>query len=536
MEVREVKLLLVDDEQIVLDSLSSRIDWSSAGIDAVFCCRNITEAKERLAHTPIDVLLCDIEMPGGSGLELLLWIQEQKLDVVCIMLTCHADFEYSVQALRLQGFDYILKPAENRVLLDAVTRAVERRRSQRPQHPDGTDMERISRHMSTVVRHLWADYLQQRSSEVPEGLLAETGLQREDSLSMILLQFLSAVPQESVQPIRQLAAPLCRWQLELSELQLLCIGPAVSAGETPEYQRRCRELLRSCQTLLDCPCNCILAASVPLAELPAAVARMRSLAVRNISLGNTVLLLDSAPLEAERFLKPNPEVWRVLLLDGRQNEFLADVRGTLDRHADTGVISRNELLAYATSVMNVLYEFSQQHCVDDPERLSALMAQIGRGASVRNLADFNVWLTEAAASVLPEAIMNDRERIVVRVKNYIHAHLGDRLLCEQIAGVVYLNVDYLERLFKRETGVTITDYIAGCRIEMAKKLISGTSMPISSIAQEIGYTSFSYFSKLFKRSTGMNPRDYRRKVLQERGGDPVSAPDSAEAGGNHEQR
>lgn len=517
MEVREIKLLLVDDEQVVLDSLNNEIDWSSVGIDEVFCCRNITEARELLSRTPVDILLCDIEMPGGSGLELLLWIQEQRMDVVCIMLTCHADFEYSVQVLRLQGFDYILKPAENRVILDAVARAVEDRRKKRPQQMAGMNIEHISRHMDAVRRHLWTEYLLQRSGNVPEALLAETGLNESDSLSLILLQFLSAVPQESLSMIRQLSAPLCHWQLELSELQFLCLGPAVSAGEVPAYKHRCRELLKNCQALLDCPCNCVLAAAIPLSELPASISRMRDLAARNVSLGNTILFLDDEPMTAERFLKPNPGIWRVLLLEGRQSEFLAEIQNTLTKHTNTGVVSQNELLAYATSVMNVLYSFSQQHCINDPERLSFLMAQIGRGAAVRNLPDFNAWLKEVMSSILPDAVMNDRERIVARVKDYIRDHLGDRLLCEQIAGMVYLNVDYLERLFKRETGITITDYITGCRIEMAKKLISGTSMPISSIAQEIGYTSFSYFSKLFKRSTGMNPRDYRKKTQQESG-------------------
>ena len=521
-----MNLLLVDDEQIVLDSLSREIDWSSVGIDEVFCCRNISEARELLSKTAIVVLLCDIEMPGGSGLELLLWIQEQKIDVVCIMLTCHADFEYSVQALRLQGFDYILKPAENRVLLDAVSRAVEDRRRKHPQQ----QYERISQHMDAVLRHLWTEYLQQPGGKISEALLSETGLAESDSLSLILLQFLSAVPKESVSPIRQLAEPLCRWELELNQMQILCLGAAVTSDESVAYRNRCQELLKNCQALLDYPCNCILALSVPLAELPAAVSQMRSLAVRNVSLGNTILSLGDAPMTAERFLEPNPEIWRVLLQEGRQSEFVAEVQNTLTRYTSTGIVSQNELMAYTTNVMNVLYAFSRQHCTDDPERLSLLMEQIGRGTTVRNLADFDSWLKEASAFVLRDAVLNDRERTVARVKSYIQEHLGERLVCEQIARMVYLNVDYLERLFKRETGLTITDYIANCRIDMAKKLISDTSMPISSVAQEVGYTSFSYFSKLFRRSTGMSPRDYRRKNRQDNGDESATSPDNKGAG------
>ncbi|WP_130836264.1 response regulator transcription factor [Lachnoclostridium sp. Marseille-P6806] len=81
---------------------------------------------QQFTRDRIDVMLCDIDMPRGSGLDLLTWVRENKYTTECIFLTCHANFDYAASAIRLDSTDYLLKPVSAQQLETAVGRAVQR--------------------------------------------------------------------------------------------------------------------------------------------------------------------------------------------------------------------------------------------------------------------------------------------------------------------------------------------------------------------------------------------------------------------------
>ena len=82
------------------------------------------------------------------------------------------------------------------------------------------------------------------------------------------------------------------------------------------------------------------------------------------------------------------------------------------------------------------------------------------------------------------------------------------------SNLVYLNPDYMARLFKKQTGRSIVNYITEYRIEKAKELLDNPDIPIGIVAAKVGYGNYSYFSKLFKDITGLTPNEYRKKILQ----------------------
>lgn len=70
-------------------------------------------------------------------------------------------------------------------------------------------------------------------------------------------------------------------------------------------------------------------------------------------------------------------------------------------------------------------------------------------------------------------------------------------------------------MFKKEKGVSISNYILQKRVDEAKKLLCGSSLPINTVSLHIGYSNFSYFTKMFKENTGLTPLEYRRKFGEE---------------------
>lgn len=123
-----MKLLIVDDQKTVADSLKCGIDWASIGITQVYTGYSAKEARLILMNFAVDILLTDIEMPDEDGLSLVEWVNEHRKEMVCVFLTSHMEFDYARKAVQLQSFDYILQPAKFDEIKDVVKRAGKKRK------------------------------------------------------------------------------------------------------------------------------------------------------------------------------------------------------------------------------------------------------------------------------------------------------------------------------------------------------------------------------------------------------------------------
>ena len=73
-----MNLLIVNDEQLTAETMKKDMDWASYGISEVYTAYDTEAARACIAEHPVDILLCDIEMPRENGLGLLRWVREQE--------------------------------------------------------------------------------------------------------------------------------------------------------------------------------------------------------------------------------------------------------------------------------------------------------------------------------------------------------------------------------------------------------------------------------------------------------------------------
>ena len=93
----------------------------------------------------------------------------------------------------------------------------------------------------------------------------------------------------------------------------------------------------------------------------------------------------------------------------------------------------------------------------------------------------------------------------------IETNLSSPLSLAQIANTLKITPAYLSRIFRRDTGKTVVEYILQCRIRQAKHLLQTTALQVQTVAQHCGMIDVQYFSKLFKAHSGMTPRQYREQ-------------------------
>lgn len=111
---------------------------------------------------------------------------------------------------------------------------------------------------------------------------------------------------------------------------------------------------------------------------------------------------------------------------------------------------------------------------------------------------------------LMDAMRSQEQSVSSMVCSYIQTHLGEKLTRKTISDSLFFSPDYLAKVFLSETGVTMGAYICATRLEQAKEQLAQTSLPIGTIAAELGYQNFSEFSQWFKKQTGMVPSQYRK--------------------------
>ncbi|NQX69189.1 response regulator [Paenibacillus alba] len=119
------KLLIADDEPRIRNGLRKTLPWSEMGIEVVAEAENGKEALEAAALICPDLMFVDINMPFMNGLELIEKLQAQNPDCLVIVISGHDEFAYAQQAVRLNVFDYLLKPVQKTELNAAVNKALE---------------------------------------------------------------------------------------------------------------------------------------------------------------------------------------------------------------------------------------------------------------------------------------------------------------------------------------------------------------------------------------------------------------------------
>ena len=104
-------------------------------------------------------------------------------------------------------------------------------------------------------------------------------------------------------------------------------------------------------------------------------------------------------------------------------------------------------------------------------------------------------------------------KLLIDIANYVQEHLNEPIDIEALAKAMFISRTHLAVKFKKETGMTLTDFILKEKVEEGKKLLKYTDRSISAIAIFLGFSSQSHFSNVFHKYTNKSPNEYRKFSL-----------------------
>jgi YesN/AraC family two-component response regulator len=148
MEKRRGKILVLDDEQIVLDSVTRVLEEENYEIRT---CRKGEEAVEALKGGGFDILITDLKMPGMDGLQAMEALADVDPDLSMIMLTAYSTVDSAVKAMKLGAVDYIKKPFTPEQLTELVEKVMENRKKRFERRYREDTFEELKTAISTTL-------------------------------------------------------------------------------------------------------------------------------------------------------------------------------------------------------------------------------------------------------------------------------------------------------------------------------------------------------------------------------------------------
>ncbi|SFS54371.1 response regulator [Paenibacillus sp. BC26] len=527
------QLLIVDDEPIAVEGLKSGVDWSTIGISRVLVAYSVDQAIEVFGQETIDILLCDIEMPKSTGIQLLEWVRKHHPATETIFLTCHADFQYARQAIHLGSLDYLLKPIPYKDLEAVIVKAIRKLDEKRRQSEFSQFGKFWLQHQPMMIERFWLDILNQTIPSQEQAILKaaeERNIPYSGNLIFfpILLRMRRWDQEYTLRDKKTMEYALRKAAEEIliarpergflltpgEDLLLVVLNgeEESSAGEAPSPMNKlCDTYIEACKTYFQCDVSCYIGDKAAGHEMAAQYQRLLRLDSDNVAYDNHVFFLAEQPAKPDPHDLPDMSLWGMMLKEGARSKVIEEAQLYIEKKVQAGRLTTklltpfiqnfNQMVLYVLQVKGIL----AHQLLSDPVSVD-LSSRASRSAK-----DARIWIRYIVEKSLDFAeSLEHSPSVVEQVKAYIQQNLAEVISREDIASHVYLNPDYLTRIFKRETGMSISDYLLKQRLGIAAELLANTDLSVSAIAQRIGYANFSHFSRMFKKYMQVNPLEYRQ--------------------------
>lgn len=139
------------------------------------------------------------------------------------------------------------------------------------------------------------------------------------------------------------------------------------------------------------------------------------------------------------------------------------------------------------------------------------ISSIETSVSLAEIAEVNAAMQDDFVQRVHQARMANANPQIENCCHYLQLHCAEPIRIPALAQKMGYSPSHLTRLFKRETGMTILDYVRCARMEQAKDALRLSGESVQSICHRLGFGSQSYFGKQFREATGMSPTEYREK-------------------------
>ena len=541
-----IKMMVVDDNRRHLNQICEILDWGDFGIEIVGSYVNAEELLSNFDALNPKIIISDIMMPSMNGIELAKRIREKNADTNILFLSSSSEFDYAKKAIDLNIFGYILKPIvgeEVETVIKGLIKKIEKEEKEKDEILTLLKKEKeykllykeqlfremlyndcdFENNLRENIQYLGLENILNKSIKV--FILRITDRDSFENTQINKSYLFSYFVKDIIEKEFNSGLETFSLQLKENEFVILAFADVHNPSEDKkvfiDYAVNLYTLLNEVNKL-----NLIMGVSLMgtnLGEIPTLLKQA------NEMLENTFNITSTPILEYDLFANANQENFdnkidlSSLYVELKQlvmtdNDYL--IKAFISNHLDQEIVNPTDSEAFTKSFVICVINVFQILYIEEKKRFNEIFEdgiyiwkKISHFESIKDVSQWLYNIMIALKNDLYPKNGSSNATLVNKIKAIIHEKYAEEISVEKISKMVYFSSRQASYVFKKETGISIFDYIINYRIEVAKKLLLTSKLRIYEIAQSVGYQNLSHFRLLFQKYTGQLPVDYKKNKI-----------------------
>ncbi|WP_158638600.1 response regulator transcription factor [Metabacillus litoralis] len=508
------KVLLVDDERIILEGISRIINWEDLGTTLIGTARNGLEAYDFIQKQQPDIVICDIKMPGMNGLQLVELISSELPAIKFIILSGFNDFNYAKQAMEFGVKQYLLKPCNESSIADALNKVIGEldREAKKSQFLIETK-SRLDQVQPYVKKQLLKEFISSkpdsnRGIQFYEGLLKVNF--QDEYIRLLIFRIEGDYHYEHMFVIENLGEDLFSQSVlstSIGEYVLFL----VSDHEFANLQSKIEQLRDHFYDIYE------MDMTVAISDVDC-ITQVRRLYLEALECLNHRFYLGEGSIITKSDIHQENKI-AGYEYDGQslclfiKSGNLEKVESEITRFFNDLTQSRLSISLVRSYVMQIFLMMIQNADTSNLQEYMGKMSSLVEMDTIQQMKEFFVTTATEITQIHYDRHKSNHSAIIQKMIDLVKDNLGNAdLSLKWVANKVFMNADYLGKLFKQETGKKFSNYVTEVRINKAiEQIQSMDDVKVFTIAETIGFgDNPQYFSQVFKKITGYSPSEYKK--------------------------
>jgi len=531
-----VKLLVVDDEINIRTGIQEGIDWDCIGISKVCIAADAYEALDIFKAEFPEIVITDIRMPGMDGLELIEKIMKISPYTKFVILSGYSEFEYAKKGMQLGVVDYELKPVKVKKLIDIVSKIKDEI------NKNEENEKEIGKYIESYKKKFLTDVFNGAISEqkdILEGFNKLYGFDISGTLVCLALEIdnyyirvSSMSEQEKLNLSTHIADmvtnclnPVKSVLLEKAPNQYLIICKTGRTGSDQSnfkanLHKMFNYLSRSLTEKYGLTVSMGISGYGGVGNMPEICRNsLRAIQYKLYKGKNSIIYFDeiNSSSSGSDYYLINDETEKEIKYK-ISNFDLKGIHEILKREFDNIKArqghTENGIRNFCLDLINVLIRTTKENGVDFDELFKDNIKIYYGDKKYDTLEDYKEWVLDVYREVIggfSDLKGVKRRVLMLKAVEYIKKYYDRDITIENLSEYVGKTPNYFSHLFKKEFGVSFSEYLNKVRIEKAKSLLRNTNLLSYEIAEKVGFSDNKYFTQVFKKFAGCSPFKYRNQ-------------------------
>lgn len=525
------KLVLVDDEELVINGFKRKIDWESLKIDIVGVAYDGLEALQVIKKTSPDIIITDIKMPVMDGLKLVENIRKNGEQIEVIILSGHEEFSYAKKAIKMGVDEYLLKPTSKQDIINAIQNVISKINNKKQnEHTLQQMINKNKKQDKELIKQEILNIMMNQAENEPASFYKiknKLGLYVKKKSVVILIEIdgIKEIEDQEKKLLIFGAVNIANeiinnkdnigWSSRIERNQIVAIMFYEQNLEDKEIQNKnlwiMHEIKEAIKNYLKISITVVISSVLnDLSQLHKEYILIKEMMQNKVIFGKDKIYFAESMMELIKELHKK-EKKKAELIDviSNSNGYLPkkEIQDFLTIEENYQGWEYEEII----EILNILFHI---HFINNKNEkiINQIKETKEKVASCESLHDINEYI-QALLQMIEEARSSEKYgQLVSYVVQYIQSNYMNNIKLKDIAQEMYVTSNYLTTLFRKETGISFKKYLTKVRMDKAKLMLEKTEYKINEIVYLVGYEDEAYFSRMFKKCYGISPMQYRKNI------------------------